>query len=230
MTDSLSTTSLKKLLRRKVRFDPRVERIQQHLRTRSTLLLRPIALKLEIFPDDILIDCGANVGDVTSSFARTGAKTYAFEPDPACFSVLSKRFSLVPNVTCLQNGVMDRNCSLILRSPAAHGNWDTLDSTVSSSFVRDDLPEGRQTSVECIDLSDFINSLGKRVRLLKIDIEGAEIPVINRLIDSGAVDLIDLAVVETHEKQHPSLLHETNALRNRIAALGYASKFRLDWI
>jgi hypothetical protein len=72
--------------------------------------------------------------------------------------------------------------------------------------------------------------LRKRVRLLKLDIEGAEIPVINQLIDSSTIDLIDLLVVETHEKQQPSLIEETDRLRNRIRELGYNSKFRLDWV
>jgi FkbM family methyltransferase len=221
---------LKKFLRRAVRYNRVVERVQQEIRQNPRLILAPIELEILTKPGDILIDCGANVGDVTSSFARTGATVYAFEPDPLCFSVLSKRFSLTPNVTCLHQGVMDKSCSLTLNSPSAHGKWDNLDSTVSSSFIRADLTAPRQAVVDCIDLSEFITSLNRRVRLLKIDIEGAEIPVINRLIDSGAVDLIDLAVVETHETQQPSLLQATTSLRERINASGHESRFRLDWI
>jgi FkbM family methyltransferase len=220
----------RKYLRRKIRYDARVERAQQILRMKPSLCLAPIGLEIWTKPGDILIDCGANVGDVTSTFARTGATVYAFEPDPLCFSVLSKRFALTPNVTCFHQGVMDRNCSLTLKSPNAHGKWDDLDSTVSSSFIHEDLLHARQTTVNCIDLSDFIFSLNSRVQMLKIDIEGAEIPVINRLIDSGAVDLINMAVVETHEKQQPSLSLETETLRHRIKASGYESKFRLDWV
>lgn len=221
---------LKKLLRRAVRYSGVVERVQQKIRLNPRLHLAPIGLEIMTKPEDVLIDCGANIGDVTSAFARTGATVYAFEPDPLCFSVLSNRFSLTPNVTCFHQGVMDKNCSLTLSSPSAHGKWDDLDSTVSSSFIRADLASPRQAVVNCIDLSEFITSLNKRVRLLKIDIEGAEIPVINRLIDSGAVDLIDLVVVETHETQQPSLLQATTSLRERIKASGHESRFRLDWI
>jgi FkbM family methyltransferase len=194
------------------------------------LKLQQIGLDLKTGPGDILIDCGANVGDVTSSFARTGALVYAFEPDPLCFSILSKRFSRTPNVVCFNKGVMDRDCSLTLKSPGAHENWDDLDATVSASFVNESLLPGREAVVPCIDLSQFIGSLGHRVRLLKIDIEGAEIPVINRLIETEVVNAIDLAVVETHEKQQPSLLLETEKLRERIKSLGIEARFRLDWI
>jgi FkbM family methyltransferase len=219
-----------KYLRRKIRYDARVERAQQILRMNPRLFLAPIGLEVRTKSGDILIACGANVGDVTSTFARKGATVYAFEPDPLCFSVLAKRFALTPNVTCFHQGVMDRNCSLTLKRPRAHENWDDLDSTVSSSFIHEDLPHSRQTTVNCIDLSEFIFSLNDRVQLLKIDIEGAQIPVINRLIDSGAIELIDMALVETHEKQQPSLSLETDSLRRRIKALGYESKFRLDWV
>jgi hypothetical protein len=91
-------------------------------------------------------------------------------------------------------------------------------------------PESSRVSVECIDLSEFIFSLGSRVRLVKLDIEGAEIGVINHLIDTGAVELIDLVVVETHEKQMPFLLEQTEELRQRIKNTSLQSKFRLDWI
>lgn len=64
---------------------------------------------------------------------------------------------------------------------------------------------------------------------MKIDIEGSEIEVINRLIDTNAIDLIDYLVVETHEKQMPHLLDKTNALRSRINSLGLDKKINLDW-
>lgn len=221
---------LNKFVRRSIRYNGVVERIQQRIRLDPTLHLAPIGLTITIGSGDVLIDCGANVGDVTSSFARTGATVYAFEPDPLCFSVLRKRFSLTPNVTCFHKGVMDRNCSLVLNSLNAHDRWDDLESTVASSFVQEGRSGARQTEVECIDLSEFVASLRKPVRVLKIDIEGAEIAVVNRLIDTRAMDMIDLAIVETHETQQPDLLEATNALRDRINTSGYQAKFRLDWI
>lgn len=221
---------LNKFVRRTVRYNGLVERLQKAMRMNSRIFLAPINLEIETKPGDILIDCGANVGDVTSSFARTGATVYAFEPDPLCFSVLSRRFAVTRSVTCYNQGVMDRECSLILNSVRAHDRWDDLDATVASSFVSNPASNVQQPQVRCMDMSDFIVSLNKRIRLLKLDIEGAEIAVINRLSDTGAVDLIDLAIVETHERQQPDLLQPTEALRARIAASGHEAKFRLDWV
>jgi FkbM family methyltransferase len=95
--------------------------------------------------------------------------------------------------------------------------------------VREDLPF-TETQVECVDLDAFIRHLKKRVRLLKLDIEGSEIAVLNRLLDSGTIDLIDLVVAETHDKWIPSLFEGTDTLRHRIEAAGLSDKIRLDWV
>jgi FkbM family methyltransferase len=218
---------------RKVRYHWLAECIQSWVRHDSTLKLKEINLELEINPGDVIIDCGANVGDITSLFARTGATVFAFEPNPLCFTILSKRFKAMSSVHCFNQGVMDRRCTLTLSTPNAHEFWDSIETTVSSSFEAGAMDGKRYTiwnaEVECIDLDEFIRSLGGRVRLLKVDIEGAELPVLNRLIDSNTINLIDSVVVETHERQMPHLLEATNVLRKRIQSSGLETKIQLDW-
>ncbi|MDA9521633.1 hypothetical protein XI06_15090 [Bradyrhizobium sp. CCBAU 11434] len=219
----------KKRLHRAIRFNSFVERAQQIVRLNSRLDLPEIGLSINIERGDVLIDCGANIGGVTSAFARTGAQVYSFEPNPLCFSVLRSRFARTPNVELFHQGVMDRNCTLTLTAPKAHAKWDDVDATVSGSFHHGTPVEAETTDVACIDLSQFILSLNKDVRLLKLDIEGSEIEVLNRLIDTGAISRVGLAVAETHEKQHPELTEATDNLRARIEGAGLASKIRLDW-
>jgi FkbM family methyltransferase len=88
----------------------------------------------------------------------------------------------------------------------------------------------RETQVQCIDLSEFIFSLQRRIRFLKLDIEGSEIPVLHKLIDTGAIRSIDLVGVETHERLSPRLKDETNALRERIRSEDLGNRIRLDWL
>jgi len=167
--------ALKRNARRKIRFNSFVERAQQKIRMNPRLSLPQIGTEIDVSESDILIDCGANVGDVSSSFARTGARIYAFEPSPLSFAILKKRFSRTPNVTLFNKGVMDRTCALQLSTPLSHGRFDSIDSTISASFINDSLPPSSTTIVDCVDLSAFIFSLLGRVRLLKLDIEGSEI-------------------------------------------------------
>jgi FkbM family methyltransferase len=221
--------SFNKHLRRIVRYNGFVERAQQIARKNPLLNLGEIGLSLNVKSTDVIIDCGANVGDMTSRFARTGASVFAFEPNPLCYSILRKRFAITPNVKCFNNGVMDRECVLSLSWPAASSEWDALDATVASSFNVDGKVQ-TTSSVRCISLSDLILSLQRPVKLVKMDIEGSEIEVLNSLLDSKAIDLIELAVVETHEKQQPALTSATSALRGRISEAGLEAKIRLDWI
>ena len=195
--------------------------------------LPEVGMELEVSRGDVIIDCGANVGDLTSRFARTGATVYAFEPHPAAFSVLRKRFLLSSRVRCLEKAVTSEPSSLTLWVPHAYGKWDALDTTVAATVLGGHLQLSDEqiysVDVESIDLAAFIENLGGRVRLVKMDIEGAEIAVLNRLIDSKAIESIDHIVVETHEKQMPELLEPTHALRAKIEANGLGQKINLGW-
>ncbi len=188
-------------------------------------------MTLEIQSGEIIIDCGANIGDLTSRFARTGAKVYAFEPNPTAFSILKNRFKKCALVECFNQGVMDQNCTLTLRFRGAHGTWDAIDTTVSSSFFSQKISgvSNHEVDVSCVDLGTFIQTLGSRVRLIKMDIEGAEIAVLNSLIDTDIIHEIDQLVVETHGNQMPHLIEDTETLRARVKNKGLVDKINLDW-
>ena len=79
------------------------------LRRKSKLSHRNVEVFEHLGPNDIAIDCGANVGEVTEVMARRGAKVYAFEPNPYAFDVLQKRFADNPRVICLKKAVSDRD-------------------------------------------------------------------------------------------------------------------------
>jgi hypothetical protein len=120
---------------------------------------------------------------------------------------------------------------MTLRTPRAHEIWDDIDVTVSASFVAAATsPHSNciETEIECVDLSDFIQKIGQ-VKLLKVDIEGSEIEVINRLIDTDSIAHVDYTLVETHERFSDELRNGTEALRKRIERLGLTDKINLNW-
>ncbi|MEM1351990.1 MAG: FkbM family methyltransferase, partial [Pseudomonadota bacterium] len=49
-------------------------------------------------PGDVVIDCGANIGDVAEPLAETGATVLAYEPDPYAFGRLEARLGERSNV------------------------------------------------------------------------------------------------------------------------------------
>jgi FkbM family methyltransferase len=221
-------------LARRIRRSAIVELGYQTLGRGRILRLPQVQIELEISPRDTLVDCGSNVGQITSQFARTGATVHAFEPNKSCYKILRKRFRFTPNVTIHHAGVMHRSCVLTLRvlRQTPDLSWET---SVAGSFLHEptetsnSLDKFDSYDVECIDLAEWVLSRPNRIRLLKLDIEGAEIAVINRLIDSGAIERIDQLFCETHDNVTPSLIAPTEALRARIEREGLGSRVRLDW-
>lgn len=178
----------------------------------------------------IAIDCGANVGDISSRLATTGATVYAFEPNPYAFAKLQNRTSGYPNVTCWNKGVWDKNttASLYFHEEAAdnHEFWSFASSIFSN---KGNVDPNHSTEVELIDLTEFIEQLGQPVDLLKIDIEGAECDVLDKFLEKNLQDKVKLTLVETHDTKIPGLKEKTEAIRQIIKEKGITN-IRLSWL
>ncbi len=180
-------------------------------------------------PGDVAIDCGANVGNITARMASTGATVYAFEPNPYAFQILKRRFARAPNVHCINKGVLDRNDKLRLYLPKNACKHKIIWSEGSSLLsCKRDVNVETFIEISVIDLAQFINDLNTRIRVVKMDVEGVESQIINKLIDSGLIKKIELLLVELHDKQIPSLKKKTDKLRRRIVA-EKLTNINLDW-
>lgn len=166
---------------------------------------------------DIAFDCGANVGEITRQMADQGARVYAFEPNPYVFRILKERFQNNDNVICLPQGVFDKNCRQRLyfhkNSDADEVYWSQGTSLLD---FKGNVNKKKFIEVELIDLSEFIEKLGQRIKLLKLDVEGVEYEILNKLIDTKIYNLIDLILVETHEKKIPELHSKHQALLEKL--------------
>jgi FkbM family methyltransferase len=186
-------------------------------------------LAITLTDADIAIDCGANVGDVTEHLSRSGATVYAFEPNPYAFKALADRFSRRPNVHCLQQGVLDRD---EVKRLYFHKNSDEdeLHWSTGSSLLdfKGNVRHDKYVDTKVIDLSEFIRSLGSRVKLLKIDVEGVEGAILRSLISTGVIHSIDHIFVETHERKVPELKADTDELRQMLKTMKL-THVNLDW-
>lgn len=168
-------------------------------------------------PGDIALDCGANIGKITEKMLARGAEVYAFEPNPYAFRELVRRVGDNKKAHCLAKGIYDKNITmpLYLHKQARENQlkWSVGSSIVAS---KGNIDHENQVKSEFIDLAEFINNFGREVGLIKMDIEGAEIEVLNRLLDSGAVKKVKWILVEAHDKRMPELKEATDKLRQRI--------------
>jgi FkbM family methyltransferase len=187
-------------------------------------------LAVEIAEDDVVIDCGANVGDVTRYFCNKGATVYSFEPNPYAFQVLIDKFGESKNVHCIEKGVASesgrRQLYLHENSDSDQVHWSTGSSFLS---FKKNVRKDNFIEVATIDLCDFIQKLKSRVRILKMDVEGAECEVLKKLIDTEVVNLIDHIFVETHDNKIPELRKDTEHLKQLIRRKDLRS-INLDWI
>lgn len=186
---------------------------------------------IQLSPNSIALDLGANVGKITQQMADSGATVYAFEPNPFAFERLQQRFKDNPKVTCLNKAVLDKETTIPLYFHE-FSDQDEITWSVGSSLLdyKKNVLKGKKVDVQAVDLAEFIKSLEKPIDLIKMDIEGVECKVINHLIDSGMMDKIKLMLVETHDHKIPELKEETDALRSRINELGLEKKINLNWV
>jgi lipopolysaccharide transport system ATP-binding protein len=183
----------------------------------------------ELRPGDVAFDCGANVGLVTQMMADRGAEVHAFEPDPAAFGVLSEKFANVSNVHLHNVAVSNQAGSMKLFYREEH-DQDPVKFSVGSTLLsgKTDVNVANYTDVEVIRLADFLQQFD-HVRILKLDIEGAECDVLEDLIEQNSLVRIDLTLVETHEEWIPETIPRLETIRRQLADRDISNVY-LNWI
>lgn len=169
---------------------------------------------------DIFIDLGANVGQETIPAAEMGAIVYAFEPDRDAFQIIQSKTEKYPNVHLSEKAVWDHASRLRFYQRKEEGLDDLL-ATQSSSLIVEKTTINKDLfyDVETIDIGEFLLNLGEKVKVLKMDVEGAEYTVLNRIFDLELQDRIEYFFVETHADRVNGFENEHQQLLDRIARL-----------
>ncbi len=185
-------------------------------------------------PGDVTVDCGANLGAITEVLADTGATVHAFEPDPYTFDILRRNFGDRPNVI-LHNAAVGATAGRVTLMRAEGWAANPQGASVSSSIVEGGrrMDTGDGVEVELIDFPAFLTDLltrHSRIAFVKMDIEGAELDLLEAMETHGFFEKVGLTVAETHERKFAHLAPRFAALRTRIAARYPITRVNLDWI
>jgi len=134
---------------------------------------------------DICIDCGANVGTITELMLKNGAIVHSFEPNPHAFNVLKEKFKDNKNIFLYNKGVWDRNTKTKLYFHEHSDDDEVMWSTGSSILeYKGNVLKQKYVEIEIIDLVEFIIKMNKEISILKIDIEGAECELLEKIINT----------------------------------------------
>ncbi|MEZ5777532.1 MAG: FkbM family methyltransferase [Paracoccaceae bacterium] len=187
-------------------------------------------------PGDVVLDCGANLGAVTGPLAATGAHVHAYEPDPYAFGELTAKFGAAENVT-LHNAAVGTEAGHIhlMRASnfADNPKGASVKSTVIAGGRKIDESASNAIEVELIDLCAAIRDLVKghgEIAFLKMDIEGAELALLERMLEEDLFSVVRLTVAETHEKKFRDLAPRFAALRQAVSERYPPTQVNLDWI
>ena len=153
---------------------------------------------------DLVIDVGANHGLASCYFAQRGAEVLAFEPSPTLFPLLVGNVGRNPlsgKVRLFQAAICDYDGKATLAESEEHGGaMNTLEGELAR---RSGATYQRRVEVECRAIGTVLAEIApRRVRLLKLDCEGSELPIL-RAITQSERTLIDSIVLEFHPQAYP---------------------------
>ena len=177
----------------------------------------------------VMLDLGGNVGEYAVRMAASGGPVHSFEPDPWTCAKLQQATANLPNVTVHQAaaGAQDGTTQFYRRKDFED---DPDKHSVAASTVAGKVNMDLQTSFDVaqIDIARFIAELDTDVGVMKIDIEGGEVALLETLLDSPALQRVRYVFCETHETMIPALATRTEALRKRVKSI-QTPKFNMDW-
>lgn len=156
-------------------------------------LLDPHALyRADLGPDDVIIDVGAFRGEIAETLNDLyGAPVHAFEPALPYYSEMAARFGGRDQLQCYPFGLGRADATLEMDVAG-------LGSTLHHRL---DGVEGFSTaSVQIRDVAAVLDELGlDHVDYMKINIEGGEFDLIDRLHESGWLPRTRYLLIQFHE-------------------------------
>lgn len=174
-------------------------------------------------PEPFIIDCGSNIG-MSILFFKTlypHAHIIGFEPDKQTFKILQEN---------IENNHLDH---VALYNQAVYSQNTNLTFFYNPDFIADPCQSlysdqrGPRYTVEAVKISSFIHDT---VDCLKIDVEGAEMHVMDDLVQNNKLHYVHQLIIEYHHFLQPKEKdHSLSKLFSYLDANGFEYQIAADY-
>lgn len=123
-----------------------------------------------IRPGDVVVDCGANIGEFSISIRKAGGTAVALEPDVIEMAALTKNATVFGGITCLPYALWNEDTELEF--------FDANDTGDSSLFDPGKSNGSTRVQARKLDTLQAEGLLPVQIRLVKVEAEGAEPEII----------------------------------------------------
>jgi FkbM family methyltransferase len=144
-------------------------------------------LLYDLNPESIVFDVGGYKGEWAASiYCMHSCKIHIFEPHPAFVSGIKEKFGKNPNIKVHQIGLSKENKEVQF----------TFQEDGTTLFPQ---KPGEVLYARVLDVLAFMNDNGfDTIDLMKLNVEGAEYDILERLIDAGAMNRVKNLQVQFH--------------------------------
>jgi FkbM family methyltransferase len=177
------------------------------MKTKTNNFLNHTFISNLIDNNSVILDLGANYGEFSKFIKkRYGSRIYAIEAVPDLCKKINKIIGIKTFNYCICNS--NETCKIsVPKEGCASNKLDKID--------------GELVEVQGITLKKFLlDQEIKRVDLLKIDIEGAEIEVLNNVSDD-ILNKINQITIEFHDFLWPETKKEVEKIKTKIKKIGF---------
>jgi FkbM family methyltransferase len=182
----------------------------------ATYANRHILHEVDINSDSVVVDVGAFTGSWAQHIVdRYDPLIYAFEPNPDSFEALEEKAASNPKLRPLQYGLGDEDVTVDF-------TMNGLGSSMCDERTRHSDKKRIKVEIAAVDRVWNELKLG-RVDLMKINIEGAEFPLLDKMVKTDLLKNVDCFMIQFHE-WHPGAYRKRQQIREELS-----KTHRLDW-
>jgi len=163
-----------------------------------------VASLCKLAPGDVFVDVGANLGQEIQFFSQLGLVMDSYEPHPYFFDKIVCDFGHIESAKITNAAAWSENCirQFYFKKHPAPCPWGNNHRSGGASLCseKSNVLSNQSVKVQCIDIVDIISAHDK-IKILKIDAEGAEYDILQRLVDTSLIHKPEFIFFEDHERK-----------------------------